>query len=75
MQLLKAKHRFAYSIIGLIAGISSIGFGIWLLILGLSGKMNWSVTVLGFKSEIAEATPGAMLFIVGLVIILLTKYK
>ncbi len=74
-QLALAKYQLIYSIIGLVLGLVSILGGIYLFIQGVNGEMNWSLKVLGNESVIANAAPGAVLFIVGLFLVIVTKFK
>jgi hypothetical protein len=74
-QLALAKYQLIYSIIGLVIGLVCILGGIYLFIQGVTGEMNWSLKVLGNESVIANAAPGAVLFIVGLFLVIVTKFK
>ena len=74
-QLSLAKFQLIYSIIGLVLGLASILGGIYLFIKGISGSMNWSANILGAESNIVDAAPGAVLFIVGLFFVFITRYK
>lgn len=74
-QLALAKYQLIYSIIGLVLGLSSMLGGIVLFIKGVSGTMNWTAQILGAESNIVNAAPGAVLFIVGLFVVFITRYK
>ncbi len=74
-QLTLAKYQLIYSIVGLCLGLTSIIGGIYLFIKGISGSMSWSANIFGANSNIINAAPGAVLFIVGLFIVLITRYK
>ena len=74
-QLALAKYQLFYSTIGLFLGLICIIGGVYLFIQGASGEMNWSLKLLGNESSIINAAPGAILFIVGLFLVLITKFK
>lgn len=70
-----SKYQMIYSTLGLIGGIVCIFGGIYLFILGISGNISWITKITGIESNISNAAPGAILFIVGLFIIWITKFK
>ncbi|EGQ9440952.1 MULTISPECIES: hypothetical protein [Vibrio] len=74
-QVILAKYQLIYSVIGLFLGLSSILGGIYLFIQGVSGSSDWSAKFFGSESTIAQAAPGAILFIVGLFMVYVTRYK
>ena len=74
-QEILAKYQLVYSVIGLLLGLASILGGIYLFVQGISGESNWSAKFLGAESSIASAAPGALLFIVGLFMVFVTRYK
>ncbi|MCR9625304.1 hypothetical protein NB476_23595 [Vibrio sp. RM-44-3] len=74
-QLALARYQLIYSVIGLFLGLVCICGGIYLFIQGITGEMNWSLKVFGNESVIANAAPGAVLFIVGLFLVIVTKFK
>lgn len=74
-QLALAKYQLIYSTIGLILGHVCVLGGIYLFVLGVTGEMNWSLKVFGNESVIANAASGAVLFIVGLFLVIVTKFK
>ncbi|WP_197120962.1 hypothetical protein [Pseudoalteromonas sp. NZS100] len=74
-QLALAKYQLIYSIIGLAVGLVCVLGGIYLFIKGVMGEMDWSLKVFGNESVIANAAPGAVLFIVGLFLVIVTKFK
>ncbi len=74
-QLALAKFQLVYSTLGLILGLVCILGGIYLFIQGVTGEMNWSLKLLGNESDIVNAAPGAVLFIVGLFLVIVTKFK
>ncbi|TXR54153.1 hypothetical protein [Reinekea thalattae] len=74
-QLALARYQLIYSTIGLVLGLICVLGGIYLFIQGVAGEMNWSLKVFGNESVIANAAPGAILFIVGLFLVIVTKFK
>ena len=70
-----SKHQLIYSILGLVLGLVCIIGGIILFLFGITGKMSWTAKFIGASSEILDAAPGAVLFIVGLFIVFVTRYK
>lgn len=74
-QVVLAKYQLFYSITGLVLGLACIFGGVYLFIQGATGEMDWSLSIFGAKSNIVQAAPGAVLFIVGLFVVIVTKYK
>ncbi|MFQ3258041.1 MAG: hypothetical protein ACI846_001114 [Pseudoalteromonas distincta] len=70
-----AKYQFLYSLAGLVLGLASIIGGIYLFIQGVSGATDWTLKLLGSESNIVQAAPGAILFVVGLFMVFVTRYK
>ena len=56
-------------------GLPCIIGGIVLFFLGITGTMTWGAKVLGAESQLSNAAPGALLFVVGLFVVLITRYK
>ncbi|AXS83572.1 hypothetical protein [Marinobacter sp. Arc7-DN-1] len=74
-QIKLAKYQLIYSLSGLILGLGCMIGGFFLFIAGVAGDVDWSLNILGGESKITNAAPGAVLFIVGLFLILITKFK
>jgi hypothetical protein len=68
------KLQFVYSLAGLFFGLVCIAFGILLFYLGITGNINWSTSVWGAESRIGNCAPGAILFIIGLLIVWITRF-
>jgi hypothetical protein len=68
------RYQFIYSLIGLVLGLVCILGGIILFVLGITGATSWTLSMLGADSKALDAAPGAVLFIVGIFIVLLTRF-
>jgi hypothetical protein len=60
---------------GLILGIICIIGGVLLFLNGVTGSSSWTAKILGNESNLTDAAPGAILFIVGLFVIIATRYS
>lgn len=69
------RYRFIYSMTGLFLGLVSMIGGIVLFLNGVAGSTSWTAKIIGNESTITDAAPGAILFIVGLFVIIVTRYK
>ena len=71
-----AIHReYLYGMLGLILGLSSIVGGVVLGLNGVAGATSWTAKLLSLESQINDAAPGVVLFIVGMFMIWITKPK
>ena len=70
-----ARYRLIYSLGGLILGLACILGGIVLFLRGVSGATSWTAKLLGAESNITDAAPGAILFIVGLFLVVTTRFR
>jgi len=69
------KLEYLYGMLGLVLGLASIIGGVILCLNGVTGSTSWTARVLGLESQINDAVPGVVLFIVGLFMIWVTKPK
>jgi len=69
-----SKHQLLYSMAGLIVGAGCMLGGIVLFLNGVTGSTSWTAKLLGAESQLSDAAPGAVLFIVGVFVVLITKY-
>ena len=69
------RYEFTYSMWGLVAGVLLALVGVVLLIHGVAGSASWTTKVLGAESEISDAAPGVILFIVGLFVVYITRFR
>ena len=67
------KGEYLYGRLGLLLGVLSIVGGVVLGLNGVAGSTSWTASLLGLKSQINDAAPGTVLFIVGLFMIWVTK--
>ena len=69
------RYKFIYSMAGLCLGFVSMIAGSVLFLNGIVGSTNWSAKILGNESVITDAAPGAILFVVGLFVVIATRLK
>jgi len=67
-------YQLVYSLAGLGVGLSCVVGGIILFIMGIGGNINWVLKGEGFHSQIANAAPGAVLFVVGMLVVWMTRF-
>lgn len=68
-------YQFIYSLSGLVLGLVCILGGIVLFLNGIVGSTSWTTRILGVESNVSDAAPGAVLFIVGLFVVLVTRFR
>ncbi len=68
-------REYKYAMTGLIIGALIMIGGILLGIFGVVGSSSWSAKLLGFESNVIDASPGVILFIVGLFIVFMSRLK
>lgn len=68
-------YEFISFLLPFISGFACLIGGFILTILGFNGNISWIVEVSGFTSKLTNATPGIILMIVGLLIILNKKFE
>lgn len=69
------RYKFIYSMAGLFLGLVSMLGGIVLFLNGVVGSTSWTAKIIGNESTLSDAGPGAVLFIVGLFVIIVTRYR
>ena len=67
------RNEFRYAILGLIVGLAAILCGTALTLHGAFGSTSWTTRLLGLESKVNDAAPGVILFVVGMVIIFITR--
>jgi hypothetical protein len=70
-----SKQHFIYSLVGQGVMLVCVIGAIVLAVLEVTGKMSWSVKFIGVRSEILDAAPAAVLFIVGLFTLWITRFR
>jgi hypothetical protein len=70
------KLKFAYSLCGLVLGLVSVLGGCILFLNGVAGSTQWTFKAFGIaESNVTDAAPGAILFVVGLFVVVFTRFK
>src|SRR2546430_8987029 len=69
-----AVLQLIYSLAGLLLGLACIVGGILLFFHGVSGSSSWVGEVIGVKSQLSDAAPGTVLFVVGLAVVWPTRF-
>jgi hypothetical protein len=68
------RYQFLYSLAGLGLGLVCIIGGVILFLRGVTGSTSWTAKVLGLESNITDAAPGVVLFVVGLFLVFVTRF-
>jgi len=66
-------HEYQHGKIGLFSAVLCILGGVVLGLAGIVGHTSWTAKALGFESQITDAGPGVVLFIVGLFLTFFTR--
>jgi uncharacterized membrane protein YtjA (UPF0391 family) len=69
------RHKLIYSVCGLVLGCVCILAGAILFLNGIVGTSNWTAKVLDFQTQLNDAAPGSILFVVGVAIVFITRHK
>jgi hypothetical protein len=69
-----AVLQLIYSLAGLMFGLTCIVGGILLFFHGVAGSSSWIGEFIGVKSQLSDAAPGTVLFVVGLAVVWLTRF-
>jgi hypothetical protein len=68
--------KLIYSLVGLLVGLVCVIIGAILCWHGVTGNISWTAKIVGvFDSNMSDAPPGAILFVVGLVGVWFTTFK
>ncbi len=70
-----SRHQLIYSMTGLAVAVVLTLLGCLLFLAGITDDTQWTVNTLGLESELNDAAPGAVLFVAGLVIGVITRYS
>ena len=60
---------------GLVLGAISMIAGTILFLFGIVGSTSWTAHLLGAESKISDAAPGSVLFVVGLFVVLISRFS
>jgi hypothetical protein len=60
---------------GLILGLVCIFVGLALGLSGVVGNTSWTASLLGLSTSLTDATPGVIVFVVGIFMVLITRFK
>jgi hypothetical protein len=69
----KSGHH--YTLVSILAGVIMVLLGGGVFYLGITGVVTWPASALGFTSQLVNASPGIVLFVVGLVAIWSSRRK
>lgn len=69
-----ARYHLIYSLVGQIFGLVCIVGGIVLCLHQVTGSTSWTAKFMGAESNISDAAPGVILFIVGLLVVFVTRF-
>jgi uncharacterized protein DUF4339 len=69
------RGRRRFGVVGVVVGLLMIVVGGGLFYLGVTGMVTWAANTFGFTSEYVDASPGAVLCVVGLVVIAGSRRK
>lgn len=72
---LLSLYQFVYSLCGLVLGLACLLGGIILFLNGVAGAASWTGRFLGVETNLSDAAPGAMLFVVGLFVVVATRFN
>jgi hypothetical protein len=75
LELFRVVFQLIYSLSGLVLALACVIGGIVLFHHGVTGSTSWIAKILGVESKIFDASPGALLFIIGLLTVWITKFK
>ncbi len=70
-----AVLQLIYSLAGLVFGLACVVGGIVLFFHGVAGSSSWVGEFIGVQSKLSDAAPGTVLFVVGLVVVWLTRFS
>ena len=66
--------QLIYSLAGLTLGLACVIGGILLFFHGVAGSSSWVGQFIGVQSKLSDAAPGTVLFVVGLLVVWLTRF-
>jgi hypothetical protein len=69
------KLKFVYSVCGLILGLSCIVAGAILGLSGVVGNTSFTASLLGLSTQLTDAAPGVIVFVVGIFMVFITRFR
>jgi hypothetical protein len=69
------RYEYIIVLVSILGGYACIFAGLILTILGFTDSIEWFVEVAGITSRLVNASPGILLMIIGLIIILKKRLK
>jgi hypothetical protein len=66
--------QLIYSLAGLVLGLACVIGGILLFFHGVAGSSSWVGEFIGVQGRLSDAAPGTVLFVVGLLVVWLTRF-
>lgn len=70
-----ARLQLIYSLAGLLFGLACIVGGLGLFLHGVVGSSSWVGGFIGFESKLSDAAPGTVLFVIGLLVVWVTRFS
>jgi hypothetical protein len=74
-EIAAVKSGHHYTLVGIVVGVVMVLLGGGVFYLGITGVVTWPASALGFTSQLVNASPGIVLFVVGLVAIWSSRRK
>ena len=69
------RYHSWYSLAGVVLGLACMLLGVTLFLRGITGSTSWVASALGMESTLSDAAPGAILFVVGLFAVVVTRFN
>jgi hypothetical protein len=66
--------QLIYSLAGLTLGLACVIGGILLFFHGVAGSTSWVGQFIGVQGRLSDAAPGTVLFVVGLLVVWVTRF-
>lgn len=71
-----SRYQAIYSVFGLLVGVVCVLGGVVLALHGVAEpSSSWVLKAFGCESELSDAGPGAIIFVVGLFVIIATRFN
>jgi len=70
-----ARREGVKSTLGLIVGLICVVGGLALIYAGVEGSIDWTLKAAGLESKLAKASPGVIMVVAGVIIIVATRFR